>query len=161
MHASNGHAEREENFALKPSVKNLQRQIEALSETFENLQLGNSSGFPPSPTEFLEEYESIENPVERQFFWDKHQETIKVGLEARNWEILKKRSLELNPPAKPPPGSLSSQYETLMSVDPVAGRRFFEVHKEEIHAEANQRFLERKSPKSASLETPVHAQTFS
>jgi hypothetical protein len=147
MRPLNGHTqreEREETFEreLKRSVRNLSRQIAQLTQAvseIENFQAGNSSGFPPSPRQYLEEFEGIENEVEKSYFFAQHKEIIETGIKARDWQRLKDRTMKFNPfLRKPPKGSLTSQYEALARTDAEAGQRFYRANEDGIKREVSE-----------------------
>ena len=55
--------------------------LEELSK-IQNLQTPRQSPFGPTPRECLDE--SIQNEVEKRYFWEQHREAINVRLEARD-----------------------------------------------------------------------------
>jgi hypothetical protein len=144
MRPLNGHAERgEETFELRRTVRSLGRQIERLAQAvseLENFQAGvAASPFGPSPLEYLEHFEGIENEVEKRYFFAQHKEIIETGIKARDWQLLKDRTMKFNPfLRKPPKGSLTSQYEALASTDAEAGQRFYRANEDGIKREVSE-----------------------
>jgi hypothetical protein len=143
-----------ETFELRRSVRNLSRQIEQLAEVFEgqNFQAPDAaSPLGPLPTEILAAYEQLGEGPQKRYLAKKFEDVLKIALEERSWREIERHAARAKAAARPPKGSLTSQYETLAQLDPIAGRRFFEVHKTEIKDEAQSAFLERKSTPAQTL----------
>jgi len=161
MRLVNDSAAQRETLQLQRSVRQLSRQISQLAETMFEIQAGDRAPFL-LPSQYLEFFEGIQNPVERSFFFSKHKAEIETGQAARDWQKIEDQARATAQANKPSPGSLSAKLESFSAVDPLSAQRFYRANKEQIDRENQDAFLLRKAPKSAaaaSLQTTDAAQT--
>lgn len=100
------------------------------------LEAVNASRFKPTGLEYLARFEQLqlENSVLAQKFWQDNQEAIKVGLAARQHQVIVD-AVE-NIPKAFPQGSKSAQ---MADLPPRDRQRFYLAHKIEIQQEAAQK----------------------
>ena len=115
------------------------RARDLVSQQFAQLKNWQANGFEPSPLQFLAHFEAIEPGPEKDYFLSKHKEVIEVGIRERDWRATRAEAARAEAFARPPAGSMASQYESLRREDAGLAKLFYEKHKTAIHAELHER----------------------
>jgi hypothetical protein len=134
-------AARLKNYRLERDLK-IEREARALVlaelSKIRNLQAASgTSSFGPTPLEYIAYYESIQNEVEKSFFFQRTE--IETGLRARDWQEIRDQEGVVRAATAPKEGSLSWQLEQIPPSESYRRHMFYEKHKDAIAAEVTER----------------------